>query len=41
MKKQRLAEYRKKYYKIWENKTASQMKTDNVFGLATIRKSFL
>ena len=22
MKKQRLAEYRKKYYKIWENKTA-------------------
>ena len=25
--KQRLAEYRTKYYKIWKNKTASQVKT--------------
>ena len=27
-KKQRLVEYRKKYYEVWKNKTSSQIKSD-------------
>ena len=27
-KKQNLAEYRKKYYKIWKNRITSQIKSD-------------
>ena len=29
--KQKLVAYRKKYYKIWENKNASQIQTDRCF----------
>ena len=29
---QSIVEYWKKYYKIWKNKTASQLKTDSDFG---------
>ena len=38
--KQKLDEYRKKYYEVWKNKTTSQRKSDKSFWLTTVRKIF-